>query len=507
MQTCRSKLTRETRPRVLEYLAAIMTALSLGACTSGPDFILPEAEPPIARFETDEENSLPVAPVPAPVPVAWWKLFNDPQLTDLQRRASAGNLTLQAATARIAQSRAQQGIIGAAAWPHLGFAADYAREANSRNGPNAALGAPSSAHNMWQADFDASWEIDLWGHTARMREGASAATQASLFARESIRVSLAAEVARNYLELRGVQTQLDIAAQNLDIAKHTVALTESRVRNGVATRFDTASALAQQASTEALIPTLAHRRDALLNALALLLGEPPRKLNDTLAATLPLPVLPARIPVGLPSELARRRPDIREAEARLHQATAAIGVAQADFYPRISLTGSLGLQAFNRNDMGNWSSRRFTVGPTLYLPIFEGGRLKSTLALTEAQQQKAAIDYQQKVLTAWHEIDNALSAFRAEQNRNRALQVAFDQNHAAFGVAQRAYRQGIGDYLSVLVAQRNLLNSQVSLAESTTTVCLTLVTVYKALGGGWHAGALLDDQGDAPVTSVAADEA
>jgi len=465
---------------------ALITPILLSGCMSGPDFQRPHnpltevtLHPRSVSVQTAELRE-------ETVPVEWWQLFNDALLSDLQARALHGNLDLQAASARIAQSRAQLGVASAALWPTIGIGADYAREAISANGPIARLGAPSAPHNLWQTVVDASWEIDFWGRAARARESALAASEARVYEREAMRVSLTAEIARDYLLLRTVQTQLDIAGQNLAIAKHAVRLTHSREQNGVATRFDTASARAQQASVEALIPAMTQQRNTLMNSLALLLGEAPRRLDAELLPALPVPDLPRKIPVGLPLELAMRRPDIREAQARLHEATAAIGVAEADFYPRISLTGSLGLQAFDRNDMGNWSSRNFSVGPTLYLPIFEGGRLKSTLALSHAVQQSAAIAYQQTVLQAWHEIDDALNALDAEQQRHQALQTAFEQNREAFEVARRAYQQGAGDYLSVLIAQRNLLNSQMTLADSSTAASLALVSLYKALGGGWN---------------------
>ncbi len=458
----------------------------LGGCTTGPDFRHPLNTLDAAVLTPRTAMEQPVELSPDPPPENWWSLFGDTLLNDLQARASHSNLDLQTATARVAQSRAMLGITASQLYPHLGFGADYSRTANSANGTQAASGASDTAYNLWQTGFDTAWEIDFWGRNRRDRESAWAALQASGYAREVTRAAVSAEIAHNYLMLRGVQTQLDIAGQNLEIAEHAVKLTHSREQNGVATRFDTASARAQQATVEALIPELMQHRDALMNALALMLGEPPRRLDAELGPALPFPALPGKIPVGLPSELARRRPDILQAEARLHETTAAIGVATADFYPRISLTGSLGLQALNRNDLGNWSSRNFSIGPTLYLPIFEGGRLKSTLALTEAKQQEAAIAYQQTVLQAWHEIDNALNAFSAEQRRHAALQTAFEQNRQAFLVAQRAYQEGAGDYLSVLTAQRNLLNSQITLADSTTTASLTLVMLYKALGGGWN---------------------
>jgi NodT family efflux transporter outer membrane factor (OMF) lipoprotein len=299
-------------------------------------------------------------------------------------------------------------------------------------------------------------------------------------------VALAAEVARIYLQLRGTQAELWIAEQNRSIAEGALRVVESRERNGVATRFETSSARAQLASVNALVPDLTQRRNALMNALALLLGAPPRALDAQLRDAMPLPALPANVPVGVSSELARRRPDILRAEAQLHAATAAIGVAKADFYPRISLRGRAGVEAFQFSDLGSWDSRVFAVGPTVYLPIFQGGRLTQRLALSEAQQKTAALAYRQTVLRAWHEVDNALDAWAAQQRQYAELVISYEQNKEALRVAERGYQEGAADYLSVLTAQRNLLTSQLALNGSSTGATLTIVNLYKALGGGWN---------------------
>ena len=301
-----------------------------------------------------------------------------------------------------------------------------------------------------------------------------------------MRVTLSAEVARTYLRLRGMQAQLDIAQQNVAIADRTLALAESRERNGVATRFETSTARAQVATVKALVPELLQRRNALMNALALLLGERPRALDAQLGGNLPLPSLPTSVPVGVSSELAHRRPDIRRAEAQLHAATASIGVAKADFYPRVSLRGRFGVEAFESGDFDIWASRFFTVGPTVYLPIFQGGRLTASLALSESRQRTAALAYRQTVLRAWHEVDDALDAWAAQQRRHAELQVSYEQNRVSLRVSERGYQEGASDYLSVLTAQRNLLASQTSLNESATNATLTIVNLYKALGGGWR---------------------
>ena len=324
----------------------------------------------------------------------------------------------------------------------MGAGASYSREALSEHGKLAALGAPTTPSDFWQLGFDASWEIDLWGRARRAREGAEATLDAAVYDREATRVTLSAEVARTYLQLRGMQAQLDIAEQNRAIAERTLSLAESRERNGVATRFETSSARAQLATVKALVPELIQRRNVQMNALALLLGEPPRALDAQLRDAMPLPALPIDVPVGVPSELARRRPDILRAEAQLHAATAAIGVAKADFYPRIGLKGRVGVEAFEIGDLDSWDSRFFSVGPTVFLPIFQGGRLTQRLALNEARQKTAALAYRQTVLRAWHEVDNALDAWAAQQRQHAELLISYEQSMEALRVAERGYRRG-----------------------------------------------------------------
>ncbi|XXE67091.1 efflux transporter outer membrane subunit [Pseudomonas sp. R1-6] len=466
-------------------ITAALGAACLAGCMVGPDFTRPENGFDAAQLTPRQEHRGEPRSSTAAVPMQWWRLFNDALLTQLLARTLEGNLDLQMAAERIEQSRARLGIAAAQLLPTVGANASYAREALSEHGKFAALGAPTDPSNFWQLGFDANWEVDLWGRARRSRESAEATAQASVYDREAARVALTAEVARTYLQLRGTQAQLDIARQNQAVAERTLALAESRERNGVATRFETSSARAQLATVKALLPELAQRRNAQMNALALLMGEQPRALDAQLRQAMPLPSLPARIPLGVPSELAHRRADILRAEAQLHAATAAIGVAKADFYPRIGLKGRIGVEAFDSGDLTSWDSRMFSVGPTVYLPIFEGGRLMQRLALNESRQKTAALAYRQTVLQAWHEIDNALDAWAAQRRQHDELQVSYEQNREALDAAERGYQQGAADYLSVLTAQLNLLASQTHLNTSATNATLTVVNLYKSLGGGW----------------------
>jgi len=471
---------------LLQNAGTAFCIISLCGCTVGPDFAKPRSEitqlPQASRPDDIYRNYLSSV---AKTPDEWWLIFNDKVLIELQSRAKLNNLDLQMAAERIEQSRAPPGITSSQLLPTIDSSASYSREKLSQNGKFAALGAPTNASDFWQLGFDASWELDLWGRTRRMREGATASFEATLYDREAAQVALTAEVAKTYLQLRGIQAQLAIAQQNLDIANRLVKLTESRERNGVATRFETASALAQHASIKAMLPDLMQQRNQLMNALALLIGEQPKALDAQLSQALTLPELPQNIPVGLSSELAHQRPDIQRAEAKLHAATAAIGVAKADFYPRIGLRGRIGVEAFELDDLASWDSHLFSVGPTVYLPIFQGGKLTQRLALNESRQKEAALAYRQTVLRAWHEVDNAIDTWSAQRSHHAELVIAYQQNKEAFQTAKRSYQQGVADYMTVLTAQRQLLAAQNQLNTSSTNAAISVVNLYKALGGGW----------------------
>lgn len=474
---------REFRQAVHSGVPALV--LLLAGCMTAPDVRAPSLASPEAALRARAEHVAKEATmVEEQAPSEWWQLFGDATLTALQAEAAKSNLDLLGAAARIEESRAQLGLANAARRPQLSADASYARSAISENSPMAALGAPTNASDNWSLGLQAGWELDLWGHLRYLSESAEARLEVSDYGMAAVKVSVAGDVARTYLLLRGVQAQQTIIEENRQIAENLVRLTESRQRNGIATRYDASAARADLAGIEARQTQLKQQRDALMNALALLLGQPPRELDARLDGV-GLPPMPERLPIGVPSELARQRPDILQAESRLRAAVADIGAAKADFYPRISLTGSIGVQAFDFSDLGSWDSRRFSVGPTLYLPIFQGGRLKSNLALSEARHRLAGIAYQQTVLRAWHEVDDALNTYAAELQRHAQLQIALTQNQTALDVAQRAYQQGTADFISVLVARRSLLASQAELTECATASALSVVALYRALGGGW----------------------
>jgi NodT family efflux transporter outer membrane factor (OMF) lipoprotein len=500
---------------ILSKLPVAAAAALIAGCVVGPDFQRPEAAVPHAWRAAQPPVGAEVTsrPTAAPLDTAWWTSFQDPELVRLEERVAGANLDLKVASIQLAESRAARSVTAAEQFPTLDGNASFTREQASANGvltDSGVSAGPTSASsvasgtgsgvattpagskalapfNIWQAGFDSSWELDLWGRVRRSVEAADASVESSADARRDLLVSTMAEVARDYIQLRGTQTVHTITLDNLHAAEAIERVTRERNINGLTTELDVAQASAQVATEKALLPQLEQQEAETINRLSFLLGQAPGALRVELQAAAPVPPTPPVVPVGLPSELARRRPDIRQAEAQLHNATAEIGVAKADFYPSVTLSGSASLQALEFDRLGNWASHQFAVGPSLTLPIFEGGRLKATLNLRKEQQQEAAVTYQRTVLSAWHEIDNALTAYSAEQQRRNQLEASVVHNQKAFALAQDQYKGGIGSFLQVLTAERSLLAAQQDLAESTTTISTNLVSLYKSLGGGWEA--------------------
>ncbi|WP_454255674.1 efflux transporter outer membrane subunit [Pseudomonas sp. Marseille-Q8238] len=473
---------------LLACSVSLVGAFGLTACGVGPDFGKPQSDLGAQWSAPAASEAVRSRTVSTAMEARWWDSFADPVLSSLIQRAASGNLDLRVAASRLEQSRAARRSIAAERLPSVNAGAGYSRTRNSQDGLSDPSGrAGKEAYSLWQGGFDTGWELDLWGRVRREVEAADALVQGAEEQRHGVLLAVLAETASDYIQLRGAQSELAITRQNLDIALRTLELNRTRLGDGVATQLEVAEAAAQVAAIEARVPPLQQREAQLINALSLLLARPPQALHAELSATAAIPAGPRHVPVGLPSELAERRPDIRRAEAELHAATASIGVAQGDFYPRITLSGNVGFQALQLADFGSWSSRTFAFGPAFSVPLFDGGRLRGTLQLREAQQQEAAITYQKTVLGAWHEVDNALSAYQAEQRRHASLEQAVSHSRLALHSAEEQYAQGTVDFLNVLSVQNALLANQAALVESTAGVSLALVDLYKSLGGGWQA--------------------
>jgi NodT family efflux transporter outer membrane factor (OMF) lipoprotein len=501
---------------------------ALAGCAVGPNFERPAPWwSPVAWFGGRAKPALRSEPVAAPVDPNWWDLFRDPELTSLEKRIAGTNLDVRIAAVRIAESRAQLGVARADLFPRINADGSYTRERISPLGAIAALnganagtsgftggagsfgsagagfngatgtlgaipatvvtsGKPIPPFDLWQYGFDSTWELDLWGQVRRGVESARATLQAAAENRRNTLVSALAELARDYIQLRGIQRNIQIVRENLQTAQESLRLTQERAASGLTNELDVSNAQSQVNSVAAQIPALQQQEAQAINALSLLLGQPPRALQAELGAPKPIPPVPPRVPVGLPSDLIRRRPDIRAAEAQLHAATADIGVAVAAFFPSVSLSGSFGFQALTLAKTFNWDARQYGIGPTISLPIFQGGRLRATLQLRKSQQKEAALTYQRTVLQALHDVDNALIAYANEQRRRDQLQLDVGASRRALDLARQRYTQGVATFLDVLDAERTVLAAEQQLNDSTTTVSTNLVALYKALGGGWE---------------------
>jgi NodT family efflux transporter outer membrane factor (OMF) lipoprotein len=460
--------------------------LALAACSVGPDYVKPSPGMPGDWSEKGTELDPATSRVTAKAAAVaeWWKTFKDAELTSLVERAAKSNLDLQLAESRIREARGLRGITAGALLPELGTTGAYARNRGSEHVPLPGAGRQS---NFYQAGFDASWEIDVFGGIRRGVEAADAQVDASVEARRDVLVTLLAEVARNYIEVRGLQAQIGIARQNLEAQKKTLELTQARFQVGRAAELDVVRAQAQVSTTSSEIPLLESQRIQATHRLGVLLGGEPASLRQELLAAGAIPAPPPEVPVGLPSELLRRRPDLRRAERELAAATARIGVATADLYPKFSLTGFFALESINASDFVKWGSRAWSVGPTIQWSIFQGGRIRARIEVENARQEQAAIVYERSILVALEEVEDALIAYAKEQAHRAELSDAVKANAKAVDLANQRYGQGLVDFLNVLDAQRSLYLSQDALVQSERRISEHLVALYKALGGGWEA--------------------
>ena len=479
-------------PRLHPALLGAVSLLALSGCMVGPNFVPPRPAIPTSYTQGTSASSYVSGGAVNP---QWWNSFNDPELTRLENTAVSQNLDLQIATQRMLEAEAQAQIEGAVLYPNIGFNASYSREGLSDKGVVQALGGGGGAgipvsgippFDVYQYGLQASYDLDLWGKNRRTAEAAVAAAAGSVEARRAALLNVETQVASNYIQLRGTQSVLAITQKNLDSANQLVALTVERQQAGLTTALDVANARATAAQIASQIPTLTAERDALINQLGLLLGQTPSAFPPELLAAAPVPLTPPSVPIGLPAGLLRRRPDVREAEDKLHSATAEVGVAVAQFFPDFSLTGSVALQALQLKNLNELSALTYAVGPTLSLPLFEGGQLHGQLKLRKAQQKEAAIGYAKTVLTAFYQVDNALSAYTNEHATLTALTQDTQQSQIALSLAEEQYKQGLVDYLTVLTAQQAYLTAQQTQALALETLGTDLVTLYQSLGGGWQ---------------------
>lgn len=466
-------------------IASALLLLPLAACSVGPDYQKPDLTPPDGF---NEPLAGGLTPNPAQLD-SWWRSLNDPALDALIQEAIASNLDLRLATQRLREARAQRGITASEGLPQIDATGGYSRRRDSKNsrlGFNDGNGDFDESFDDYSVGFDASWEIDVFGRIRRAVEAADAEIQVAAEDRRDVLITVTSEVARNYIEMRSEQERLAIAIKNVEIQRSSLELSESRFRAGLTSELDVARAKAQLETIRAAIPRNEQLIRQSMNRIAVLLGKAPGAVSAELAAVKPVPPIPPEVPIGLPGDLLRRRPDVRRAERQLAAATARVGEATADFYPRFSLTGSFGLASDQIADLGDLDSRFWSIGPAVRWPIFQGGRLKSNLEVRNAQQSQALINFERSLLTSLEDVENTLAAYAREQVRNQSLREAVASDQRAVELANELYRRGLSDFSAVIDAQRQLFLVEDELAQSTATVTLNLITLYKALGGGWE---------------------
>jgi NodT family efflux transporter outer membrane factor (OMF) lipoprotein len=480
-----------------------LLALSLVACKVGPTFKEPNVPVP-DKFAGARSGA---SDVPEPKVTTdsadgsfWWRQFQDPELDRLEDRVAAGNLDLKAAFLRMVEARTQVQAARAQGLPSLGATASYNREQLGLAGivksqhvdtgaSPAAAGLISSFEtpvNLYQVGFDASWELDLFGKVRRSVEAADARSQSAIEARNDLLVSLQAEVAQTYLQLRAAQVLRKVTADEIAAQRDVADLTQNRYEHGLAGEGDVASARAQLATLQSQLPPYEQSVATSRHALAVLMGQTPESLDGEFGDAGELPPIPASIPVDLPSSLARRRPDIRESEATLHSATAQVGVAVASLFPDVSLTGTLGLRNLSPGYLFDWDSKFYTLSPAVSVPLFQGGALRANVHLSRAQAAEAEINYHKTVLNALQEVEDGLTALHQDALRTASLRNSLGADHRALEIDTDLYAHGLITYINVLTVQIQTVEAEQALANALLSQSTDIVKLYKALGGGWQ---------------------
>jgi NodT family efflux transporter outer membrane factor (OMF) lipoprotein len=513
------------------FAPVLLLAATLAAgCKTGPDYARPDTPVP-EKWASERQGTEVDEPV---VPVEWWTTLSDPKLNDLIARSVASNLDLRTAEARVREARAARGIAESALWPTLNLGAGYTRTqlietklqgsrpsvtvggskgptgfspsisvrgsnfsaTRTGIGPNALttasvtpggnVSAPDRQADLFRIGFDSAWELDVFGGNRRAIEAAQASLEATQESHRNVLVSLLSEVALNYIELRTAQSRLDITNRNIEAQAKTLRITRARFEAGLTSELDPTRAEALLTRTQSQVPSLQTQVETAIHRLSVLMGQDPGTLLSELRPAAPLPTAPVQVPVGLPSDLLRRRPDIRQAERELAAATARIGVAVADLFPRFTLTGGISGQSDILGNILNNSNQVWNIGPGVSWPIFQGGRIRANIEVQNARQEQAALAYQETILLAFEDVENGLVSFAKEQEHRESLRAAVGANQRAVSLANSRYISGLEDFLSVLQAQQELFNSEDLLVQSQGFVLTDLVSLYKALGGGWE---------------------
>lgn len=482
--TILNKEKRDLRVRAMKFITRLfIPALFLiagGCATVGPNYekVQPEVE---GNWTAQLEKGLETTRPDREVLAEWWKVLDDPVLTALEEKAVKGNLDLQTSLSRLRQARIRRGISKSDLYPTLNASGQVQEQ---RGSESLQPGVGGEEEEYYLAQFDSSWELDLFGGIRRSIEASQAELEASQADVNDVLVSLMAEVAVNYIEVRTYQQRLDITQANIKTQEQTYELNKSRYEAGLIEELAVQQSLRNLETSRSQVPMLKSGLRAAKNRLAVLLGQEPGSIDDMLAADNGLPQVPPNVAVGIPAETMRRRPDIRRAERQLAAQTARIGVATAELYPKFRLFGTIGLEAID-SDFLDTDSHFWGIGPGVSWNIFQGGALRLNIDLQTEMQKEAMIAYQSTILNALQEVENALTAYAKEQLRAESLQRAVEAARRTESLARDRYNAGLTDFYNVLDAQRTLLELEDQLTASRAEVVSNLARLYKALGGGW----------------------
>jgi len=461
------------------FIPVALTA-ALGACAVGPDYL-----PPTTNTDLNFANAGHPEFSAQGVDTAWWRLFEDPGLNELVEQTVSNNRSLKAAHANLREARALYLEAGLNLAPTVTAHGNFTDQKRSAAALNNLSFAPRELR-IYSAGFDAFWELDLFGRVRRNVEASGDETDAQEASLRDLNVSLIAEVARNYFELRGLQNQLAVAKKNIENQIQTLEITQVRLDNGRGTELDIARASAQLDATRATMPLLDGAIHQAMHRLSILTGQLPNALTEKLSKPAPLPVMNKAIHIGAPAQLLRRRPDIRIAERTLAAATARIGVATADLFPRVTFVGTVSLEASSFSVIGAARSDAYSLGPKISWAALDLGRVYARIKAADARAEANLAEYEQTVLNALEETENALVSYNRERNRRELLHTAAQASQRAHELAHLRFQEGVSDFLTVLDVELRLLQDQTRLAQSETATATALVALYKALGGGWE---------------------
>lgn len=462
---------------------SIMLTL-MGCAAVGPNYSEPRQEIPSTWQGTAVAQQVRTAQVAPENLAVWWQQLNDSRLTEVVEQALHGSLDIRAAQAKLQEARARRALAGAQLLPTMPASASASRSQSSKETGG------SSTNNLYSVGFDASWEPDVFGGLRRGEEAAQADLEASEAQLRDAQVSLVAEVALNYVNLRAYQARLAIANANATSQAETLELTRWRVQAGLTTDLDLEQARSNLEQTRAQIPSLDASRAEAEHNLEILTGQPPGTLHTVLSAAVPIPQIPEQVTVGIPADTLRQRPDVRAAERTLAAETARIGVAEADHYPSFTLSGSLGLEALRVGSLTGSGAIAHSLLSSVAAPIFDAGRIRQQIAIQTAVQKQAWVNYESTVLNALKEVENALVTLANAGQRQQHLKNATQAARVAVVLARQRYAAGIIDFQTVLETERTVLTLEDTLKANEAEQVSALIQLYKALGGGWSVEAI-----------------